>query len=114
MELPLIAVRYVACLFYPEEPLHLVNMKFIQLNVKEDIRILSLLKDDKEVEVSLLLLWQPNYNRSKTSCLSLLLSDVSIPRGALHNLTYGGGGWLKGLSKKPQNIHPKIAILKKC
>ena len=24
--------------------------------------------------------------------------------------TGGGGGWLEGLSQKPQNIYPKLAI----
>ena len=38
----------------------------------------------------------------------------NMPRG--HSITKhtGGGGWLEGLSQKPQNIFPKIAILKKC
>ena len=33
-----------------------------------------------------------------------------------HSITKhtGGGGWLEGLSQKPQNIYPNIAILKKC
>ena len=33
-----------------------------------------------------------------------------------HSVTkyMGGGGWLEGLSQKPQNIYPKIAIFKKC
>ena len=26
----------------------------------------------------------------------------------------GGEGWLEGLSQKPQNIYPKLAILGKC
>ena len=26
----------------------------------------------------------------------------------------GEGVWLEGLSQKPQNIYPKIAIFKKC
>ena len=38
---------------------------------------------------------------------------VFTPGG--HSITKhtGGGGWLEGLSQKPQNIYPKIAILKK-
>ena len=33
-----------------------------------------------------------------------------------HSITKhtGAGGWLKGLSQKPQNIYPKIAIFKTC
>ena len=31
-----------------------------------------------------------------------------------HSITKhtGGGGWLEGLSQKPQNVSPRIAILK--
>ena len=40
-----------------------------------------------------------------------------IPRGnsiTKHTVGGGGGGWLEGLSQKPQNIYPKIAISRKC
>ena len=34
--------------------------------------------------------------------------------GGRHSITKHMGGWLEGLSQKPQNIYSKIAILEKC
>ena len=39
----------------------------------------------------------------------VLLDDSLQPRGRSITKLKGGGGWLEGLSQKPQNIYPKIA-----
>ena len=41
-------------------------------------------------------------------------TELYFPGG--HSITkhMGGKGWLEGLNQKPQNIYPRIAILKKC
>ena len=51
-----------------------------------------------------------------SGAIHLFHSDVTriaqSPGG--HSITKHTGGWLEGLNKKTQHIHPKIATLQKC